>query len=95
VVSLLPDLVLSDELSVLSPSHSLPALKVALAGSVETQGAHEGDSGEESQAGGANLGHIALVSNLGESSGAREFLRRGGGHDFRRVDGEDGVGRVM
>lgn len=67
----------------------LPALKVALAGSVETQGAHEGDSGEESQAGGANLGHVALVSDLGESSGAGEFLLRGGGHVCRlKVDGE-------
>lgn len=58
----------------------LPALKVTLAGSVESKRAHEGDTREEGETRGADLGDITLISDLGEPTGAGQLLLRNSRH---------------
>lgn len=63
-----------------SDAKLLPALKVALAGSVKSKRAHDGDAGEEGKTRGTDLGDIALISDLGEPTGAGQLLLRNSRH---------------
>jgi len=58
----------------------LPALKVALSGSVKSESAHQGDAGKEDQARRSDLWDVSLVSDFGETAGAGQLLMWNGRH---------------